>query len=49
VKRPPAEKEQQLQVLKERLADLTSHESPALRDSIKQKIKELEEELGKGR
>ena len=49
VKRTPAEKEKQLQVLKERLADMKSHESPALRDSIKQKIKELEEELGKGR
>jgi hypothetical protein len=49
VKRTPAEKEKQLQVLKERLADMKAHESPALRESIRQKIKELEEELGKGR
>lgn len=49
VKRTPAEKEKQLQTLKARLAEMKSHESPTLRESIRQKIKELQDELGAGR
>jgi hypothetical protein len=44
-KRSPEEKRAQLKVLKERLAAMKSHESPALRASITKGIEELEKEL----
>jgi hypothetical protein len=45
VKRTDKEKAAQLTALKGRLAAMKSHESPALRASIQQKIAELEAEL----
>jgi hypothetical protein len=49
LKRDRAAKEAQLRALKARLAQMKSHESAALRDSIKQKIAGLEAELGGGK
>ena len=49
VKRDRAAREAQLRALKARLAQMRSHESPALRQSIAQKIAEIEAELGGGR
>ncbi len=45
IKRNRKEKEAQLRELKARLADMKSHESPAIRESLKVKIAELEAEL----
>jgi hypothetical protein len=45
VKRTNKEKAAQLTTLKARLAQMKSHESPALRASIQQKIVEIEAEL----
>jgi hypothetical protein len=45
VKRTDKEKAAQLTTLKARLAQMKSHESPALRASIQQKIVEIEAEL----
>jgi hypothetical protein len=45
VKRSGKEKAAQLTALKARLAQMKSHESPALRVSIEQKIAELQAEL----
>jgi hypothetical protein len=45
VKRTDKEKAAQLAALKGRLAAMKSHESPALRASIQQKIAELETDL----
>jgi hypothetical protein len=44
-KRSPEEKRAQLQALKQRLAMMKSHESPALRASIERNIAELEKDL----
>lgn len=44
-KRNPAEKRAQLQALKQRLAAMKSHESPALRASIVRSIEELERDI----
>jgi hypothetical protein len=49
VKRSESEKKTQLAALRSRLAAMKSHESPALRNSIEQKIAELEGELQNGR
>jgi hypothetical protein len=48
LKRDRAAKEAQLRALKGRLAQMRSHESPALRQSIEQKIAEIEGELRGG-
>ena len=45
ISRTRVEKEKQLRDLKEVLAGMKSHATPALRDSVKTKIKELEAEL----
>lgn len=47
IKRDAREKRAQLETLKQRLATMKSHESPALRQSMEKKIAELESELGK--
>jgi hypothetical protein len=49
VKRDAAAKRVQLQKLRERLASMRSHESPALRSSIESSIKRLETELASER
>jgi len=46
IKRDAREKRAQLDTLKQRLATMKSHESPALRQSMEKKIAELESELG---
>ena len=46
IKRDAREKRAQLDMLKQRLATMKSHESPALRQSMEKKIAELETELG---
>ncbi|MCU0888004.1 MAG: hypothetical protein MUF65_08690 [Rubritepida sp.] len=45
ISRSRAEKEKQLRELKEVLAGMKPHATPALRDSVRNKIKELEAEL----
>jgi hypothetical protein len=45
ISRTRVEKEKQLRDLKEVLAGMKTHATPALRDSVKAKIKELEGEL----
>lgn len=45
VKRSPAEKEKLLRDLKQTLADMKSHTSPSLRQSVQRRIAELEAEL----
>ena len=45
ISRTRPEKEKQLRELKEVLAGMKAHATPALRDSVKAKIKELEMEL----
>ncbi len=45
ISRTRVEKEKQLRDLKEVLAGMKSHATPALRDSVKAKIKELEADL----
>ncbi|MCW8085071.1 hypothetical protein [Sabulicella glaciei] len=45
ISRSRVEKEKQLRDLKEVLAGMKPHATPALRDSVKNKIKELEAEL----
>jgi hypothetical protein len=45
IKRSPKEKEMQLRQLREQLAGLKVHASPALRTSMEKKIAELESEL----
>lgn len=45
-RRTGEEKRDQLRKLKQRLAGMKSHESPALRDAITRSIAELEKELG---
>lgn len=45
IRRSPTEKLRQLRELKEALAGLKPHASPALRDSMKQRIATLEREL----
>ncbi|WP_207477486.1 hypothetical protein [Arenibaculum pallidiluteum] len=47
IKRSFKEKEQQLRQLRDQLAGLKSHVSPALRESIQKKIAELEADLGR--
>jgi hypothetical protein len=47
IKRSPKQKEMQLRQLREQLAGLKSHVSPALRASIEKKIVELEADLAK--
>lgn len=49
IKRDTKQKRAQLDALKARLDAMKSHESPALRDSVKKKIAELEAELAGGR
>ena len=49
VRRDTAAKRAQLQALKDRLKNMRSHESPALRASIETNIKRLEQELGTDR
>ena len=46
IKRDAREMLAQLDTLKQRLATMKSHESPALRASMEKKIAELEAELG---
>ena len=48
IKRSHKEKEQQLRLLRDQLAGLKSHVSPALRESIQKKIAELEADLTRG-
>ncbi|WP_206935652.1 hypothetical protein [Roseococcus thiosulfatophilus] len=45
ISRSRPEKEKQLRELREVLAGMKPHATPALRDSVKAKIKELEAEL----
>ena len=45
VKRSTAEKEKLLRELKEVLANMKSHTGPALKDSVKKRIADLEREL----
>lgn len=45
IRRNQAEKEKQLRDLKETLASMKSHTSPALKESVQRRIKELETEL----
>lgn len=45
IRRNQAEKEKQLRDLKETIASMKSHTSPALKESIQRRIKELETEL----
>ncbi|GBR52527.1 hypothetical protein AA106555_0948 [Neokomagataea thailandica NBRC 106555] len=45
IRRNTAEKEKQLRDLKETLATMKSHTSPALKESIQRRIRELESEL----
>ncbi len=45
VKRSRAEKEKQLRELKETLAGMKSHTSPSLRQSVRQRVADLEMEL----
>ncbi len=45
ISRTRVEKEKQLRDLKEVLASMKPHATPALRDSVKAKIKELEADL----
>ena len=45
IRRTPAEKVRQLRELKEALAGLKPHATPALRESMKQRIAALESEL----
>ncbi|WP_037301082.1 hypothetical protein [Rubritepida flocculans] len=45
ISRSRAEKEKQLRELKEVLAGMKPHATPALRESVRNKIKELEAEL----
>jgi hypothetical protein len=45
ISRSRPEKEKQLRELREVLAGMKPHATPALRDSVKTKIKELEAEL----
>ena len=45
ISRTRVEKEKQLRDLKEVLASMKAHATPALRDSVKLKIKELELDL----
>lgn len=45
IRRSFAEKQKQLRDLKETLASMKSHTSPALRDSVKKRIAQLEAEL----
>lgn len=49
IKRDAKQKKAQLEALKARLDSMKSHESPALRESVKKKIAELEAEFGIGR
>jgi hypothetical protein len=49
VKRDTVAKRTQLQALRERLRNMRSHESPALRSSIESSIKRLEAELASER
>ena len=46
VKRSRAEKEKQLRELRETLAGMKSHTSPALRQSVQKRVADLEAELG---
>jgi hypothetical protein len=46
VKRTTEEKQRQLRELRDAFAGLKSHTSPALRDSMRQRIATLEKELG---
>lgn len=45
INRSRAEKERQLRELREALAGMKPHATPALRESVRNKIKELEAEL----
>ena len=45
IRRSPAEKEKLLRELKQTLAGMKSHTSPALRQSVQRRIAELETEL----
>jgi len=45
IRRNLAEKQKQLRDLRETLASMKSHTSPALRDSVRKRIGELEAEL----
>ncbi|GBD56533.1 hypothetical protein [Gluconobacter wancherniae] len=45
IRRNQAEKEKQLRDLKETLSTMKSHTSPALKESIQRRIRELETEL----
>ncbi|MDG6093629.1 hypothetical protein LOC54_00625 [Acetobacter sp. AN02] len=45
IRRSLAEKQKQLRDLKETLATMKSHTSPALRDSVKKRITQLQAEL----
>lgn len=45
IRRTPEQKERQLRELKDQLAALKSHASPAIRESMVKRIAELEEEL----
>lgn len=45
ISRTRVEKEKQLRELKEVMAGMKTHATPALRDSVKAKIKELEADL----
>ena len=45
VKRSPEEKRKQLRELRETLAGMKSHTAPSLRQSVQQRIAELETEL----
>jgi hypothetical protein len=49
IQRDAAAKRTQLQALRERLKNMRSHESPALRASIEASISRLEAELSSGR
>jgi len=46
VRRSPEEKRKQLRDLRDTLAGMKPHVSPALRDSVKKQIATLEAELG---
>lgn len=45
IKRTREQKERQLRELKEQLSALKSHVAPAIRDAMRKRIEELEEEL----
>lgn len=45
IRRSPAEKQKQLRDLKETLASMKSHTAPALRESVRKRILQLEAEL----